>query len=52
MNCAFEDCVVFFELLDNYGFNNLDILLDKYSEIRVPDAHAICDLADANYAEV
>ena len=52
MNCGFEDCVVFFELLDKYGFDNLDQLLTKYSETRVPDAHAICDLAIRNYQEM
>jgi len=52
MNCGFEDVVVFFELLDKIGFNNLDSLLKAYSEQRVPDAYAICDLAVANYEEV
>ncbi len=52
MNCGFEDCVVFFELLDQYGFDQLETVLKKYSEIRVPDAHAICDLAEANYLEM
>ena len=52
MNCGFEDVIVFSELLDKMGFNNLDALLNKYSETRVPDAHAICDLAVANYEEV
>ena len=52
MNCGFEDVVVFFELLDKIGFNNLDELLSKYSELRVPDAFAISDLAVANYEEV
>jgi kynurenine 3-monooxygenase len=52
MNCGFEDCVVFFELLDKHGFENLETIFDKYSEIRVPDAHAICDLAYQNYEEM
>ena len=52
MNCGFEDCVVFFEILDKYGIDNLDTVLSKYSETRVKDAHAICDLAWANYVEV
>ena len=52
MNCGFEDVVVFFELLDKIGFDNLDSLLNAYSEQRVPDAFAICDLAVANYEEV
>lgn len=43
---------MFFELLDKYGFDNLTQVLKSYSEIRVPDAHAICDLAAMNYVEV
>jgi hypothetical protein len=43
---------VFFELLDKMGFENLSDLLKKYSEVRVPDAFAICDLAMRNYEEV
>ena len=27
-------------------------MLEKYSEIRVPDAFAICDLANDNYTEM
>lgn len=52
MNAAFEDCIVFFDLLDQMEFNDLDNLLKKYSSIRVPDAHAICDLAVNNYTEM
>ncbi len=52
MNAAFEDCTVFFEMLDEMGFENLSELLNKYSEVRVPDAHAICDLAVNNYTEM
>jgi len=44
--------IVFFELLDKYGFDDLNTVLEKYSEIRVPDAHAICDLAVDNYVEM
>lgn len=43
---------MFFEMLDEIGFKNLDTLLEQYSEMRVPDAHAICDLAVNNYTEV
>lgn len=52
MNCGFEDVVVFFELLDKYGFEQLDFVLGEYSRTRVPDAHSICDLAQRNYEEV
>lgn len=52
MNCGFEDVVVFFEILDSMGFANINQVLEKYSEVRVPDAHAICELAVRNYDEV
>ena len=43
MNCGFEDVLVFFEILDKIGFDNLDSVLSTYSEQRVPDSHAICN---------
>lgn len=52
MNCGFEDVVVFFEILDKYGFGEINRVLEEYSRIRVPDSHAICDLAQLNYEEV
>lgn len=52
MNCGFEDVVVFFEILDKHGFDNINRVLDEYSRTRVPDAHSICDLAQRNYEEV
>lgn len=52
MNCAFEDVVVFFEILDSMGFDEIEKVLETYSQTRVPDAHAICELAIRNYDEV
>jgi len=52
MNAAFEDCSVFFDLLDKHGFDNISTVLKKYTEVRVPDAQAICDLAFNNYYEM
>ena len=52
MNSGFEDCTVFFGLLDKYGMDDMETLLSEYSRIRVPDSHAICDLAIRNYEEV
>jgi len=52
MNCGFEDCTVFFDFVDRYSFDKLDTLLSEYSKNRVPDAHAICDLAMYNYIEM
>lgn len=53
MNCGFQDCEVFFKLFDeNNGLENLSTILDKYSEARVPDAKAICDMALGNFVEM
>ncbi|XP_041418728.1 kynurenine 3-monooxygenase isoform X2 [Xenopus laevis] len=51
MNAGFEDCLVFSEILDQYQ-NNLRICLHEFSRLRVPDAHAISDLAMYNYKEM
>ncbi|KAE8601988.1 hypothetical protein XENTR_v10013852 [Xenopus tropicalis] len=51
MNAGFEDCLVFSELMEQYQ-NNLRICLHEFSRLRVPDAHAISDLAMYNYKEV
>lgn len=52
MNAAFEDCVEFFEIFDKKNFEDLNEILESYSQLRVPDAHAICDLAVNNYTEM
>ena len=51
MNCGFEDCTVFDQMLSDAN-DNWDGLLDKYSEQRVPDGNAILDLALYNYIEM
>ncbi|XP_030052278.1 kynurenine 3-monooxygenase isoform X1 [Microcaecilia unicolor] len=51
MNAGFEDCLVFAELMDQYH-NDLRICLLEFSRLRVPDAHAISDLAMYNYKEM
>ncbi|XP_012818334.1 kynurenine 3-monooxygenase isoform X1 [Xenopus tropicalis] len=51
MNAGFEDCLVFSELMEQYQ-NNLRICLHEFSRLRVPDAHAISDLAMYNYKEM
>jgi kynurenine 3-monooxygenase len=51
MNCGFEDCTVFDQMLTEAN-DNWDGLLDKYSEQRVPDGNAILDLALYNYIEM
>ncbi|KAM8952943.1 kynurenine 3-monooxygenase [Pelodytes ibericus] len=51
MNAGFEDCLLFSELMEQYN-NNFSICLPEFSRLRVPDAHAISDLAMYNYKEM
>ena len=51
MNCGFEDCLVFHEILDKHH-GDLEKGLDEYSLTRNPDAEAIIDLAMYNYVEM
>ncbi|KAK3093238.1 hypothetical protein FSP39_013069 [Pinctada imbricata] len=51
MNAGFEDCIVLNEFLDLHK-NDLEKALAGYSEHRVPDCQAICDLAMYNYIEM
>ncbi|XP_078590208.1 kynurenine 3-monooxygenase-like isoform X2 [Branchiostoma floridae x Branchiostoma japonicum] len=51
MNCGFEDCLVFDEILEDLN-NDLSKALPEFSVYRSPDAHAICDLAMYNYIEM
>ncbi|KAK3573460.1 hypothetical protein QTP86_024674 [Hemibagrus guttatus] len=50
MNAGFEDCLVFDEILDQFN-EDLSAVLPEYSRVRVPDDHAIADLAMYNYIE-
>lgn len=51
MNCAFEDCLIFSDLLDKYNGKFGDVFKD-FTLNRCPDAHAICDLSCYNYLEM
>ncbi|XP_019378849.1 PREDICTED: kynurenine 3-monooxygenase [Gavialis gangeticus] len=51
MNAGFEDCLVFDELMDQFH-NDLSTCLLEFSRLRVPDDHAISDLAMYNYIEM
>ncbi|XP_065606714.1 kynurenine 3-monooxygenase isoform X2 [Cyrtonyx montezumae] len=51
MNAGFEDCLVFDELMDQF-YNDLTACLPEFSRLRVPDDHAISDLAMYNYIEM
>ncbi len=50
MNCAFEDCVVMAECLDE--FENWDEAMQEYQERRKTNADAIADLAIQNFTEM
>ncbi|XP_010862162.1 kynurenine 3-monooxygenase [Esox lucius] len=51
MNAGFEDCLVFDEIMDQLN-ENFSAVLPEYTKIRVPDDHAIADLAMYNYIEM
>ncbi|XP_075125617.1 kynurenine 3-monooxygenase [Leptodactylus fuscus] len=51
MNAGFEDCLVFSELMEQYG-NDFRVCVPEFSQLRVSDAHAISDLAMYNYKEM
>ncbi|XP_072367611.1 kynurenine 3-monooxygenase isoform X2 [Scyliorhinus torazame] len=51
MNAGFEDCMVFDELMDQFD-NDFSKSLPEFSRLRVPDCHAIADLAMYNYVEM
>lgn len=61
MNCGFQDIEVLHTILDRHKVNpvvtnqkikGLKEALEEYSNTRVKDAHAICDLAMYNYYEM
>ncbi|KAG7512897.1 hypothetical protein JOB18_042487 [Solea senegalensis] len=51
MNAGFEDCIVFDEIMNQFN-EDLSAVLPEYSRVRVPDDHAIADLAMYNYIEM
>uniref|UniRef100_H2TVW8 Kynurenine 3-monooxygenase n=2 Tax=Takifugu rubripes TaxID=31033 RepID=H2TVW8_TAKRU len=51
MNAGFEDCVVFDEMMEQFK-EDLSVVLPEYTRVRVPDDHAIADLAMYNYVEM
>ncbi|GFR87379.1 kynurenine 3-monooxygenase [Elysia marginata] len=51
MNCGLEDCIVLNDMLEKYN-DDLSQALPAYTEMRHPDATAMCDLAMYNYIEV
>jgi len=51
MNAGFEDCLVFNEVMDQFN-EDFSAVLPEYTRVRVPDDHAIADLAMYNYIEM
>lgn len=51
MNCAFEDCTVFLELLDQHG-PNWTKLFREFELARKPNTDAIADMALENFIEM
>lgn len=51
MNCAFEDCTYFLELLDRYG-SDWPVLFSNFERARKADTDAIADLAIENFVEM
>ena len=51
MNCGFEDCLIFMDLLERNGFS-FNEAAREYSATRCGDTHAICELAMYNYIEM
>ncbi len=51
MNCAFEDCTVFLELLDRHG-PDWKKLFQEFEQARKPNTDAIADMALENFIEM
>jgi kynurenine 3-monooxygenase len=51
MNCAFEDCTVFLELLDRHG-PNWAKLFQEFEQARKPNTDSIADMALENFIEM
>lgn len=51
MNCAFEDCTVFLELLERHG-PNWERLFAEFEAVRKTNTDAIADLALENFIEM
>lgn len=52
MNAGFEDVLVLDGLLNRFQDQQIDLVFKEYSATRIPDAHAICQLAQENYHEM
>jgi len=53
INCGFEDCTIFFELLQRYGDTpEWEHVFAAFERARKPDTDAIADLAVENFVEM
>jgi len=52
MNGSLEDVRVFLELLDEHGDSDMNAVLDRYTELRVPAGNALVDLSLRNFIEM
>lgn len=52
LNAGFEDLTLLFSLFPESGPIDLVEIFARYTKIRTPDAHSICDLALHNYHEM
>ncbi|KAL7889762.1 hypothetical protein AOLI_G00020200 [Acnodon oligacanthus] len=51
LNAGFEDCLVFNEIMDQFK-EDFAAVLPEYTRVRVPDGHAMAELAMYNYIEM
>jgi kynurenine 3-monooxygenase len=51
MNCGFEDCVVFDEMMGKHG-DNWKALFEEFQQIRKPNGDAVAQLALDNFIEM
>ncbi len=51
MNCGFEDCLVLNNLIDEFD-HDWKLILEKFQDLRKPDADAIADMAIENFMEM
>lgn len=52
MNGSLEDVRVFCELLDEHGDSDMQKVMEKYTELRVPAGNALVDLSLRNFIEM
>ncbi|KAG9508419.1 Kynurenine 3-monooxygenase, partial [Fragariocoptes setiger] len=52
MNCGFEDCLVFEEILDEMYNGNFELSLREFTRHRCPNGQAMSELALYNYIEM